>query len=66
MHASDRLHSAVWRADERLNREWFRDVREAHVLIERWRSFYNQRHQTPIQARQAWMESRKLELGLTA
>ena len=73
MHASDRLHSAVWRADECLNREWFRDVREARVLIERWRSFYNQRrphsvlgYRTPIQARQAWMESRKLELGLTA
>ncbi|MET0660144.1 MAG: integrase core domain-containing protein, partial [Steroidobacteraceae bacterium] len=67
------LHSAVWRADECLNREWFCDVREARVLIKRWRSSYNQRrphsvlgYRTPIQARRAWMESRKPELGLTA
>lgn len=27
--------------DECLNREWFRDFREARVLIEQWREFYN-------------------------
>ena len=29
--------------DECLNREWFRDLREAKVLIESWRQFYNHR-----------------------
>jgi len=29
--------------DECLNREWFRDLREARVLIEQWREFYNHR-----------------------
>ena len=29
--------------DECLNREWFRDLREAKVLIETWRQFYNHR-----------------------
>jgi transposase InsO family protein len=26
-----------------LNREWFRDLREAKTLIEAWRQFYNNR-----------------------
>jgi transposase InsO family protein len=34
--------------DECLNREWFRDIREARVLIERWREFHN--HQRPHSA----------------
>ena len=29
--------------DECLNREWFRDLREAKTLIEAWRQFYNHR-----------------------
>ena len=29
--------------DECLNREWFRDLREARVLVEQWREFYNHR-----------------------
>lgn len=29
--------------DECLDREWFRDLREAKVLIETWRQFYNHR-----------------------
>ena len=29
--------------DECLNREWFRDLREAKMLIETWREFYNHR-----------------------
>jgi putative transposase len=29
--------------DECLNREWFRDLREAKVLIDSWRQFYNHR-----------------------
>jgi len=46
--------------DECLNREWFRDLREARILIEQWREFYNHRrphsslgNRTPVQARQA-------------
>lgn len=31
--------------DECLNREWFTGRREAKVLIEQWRQFYNQRRQ---------------------
>jgi transposase InsO family protein len=27
--------------DECLNRAWFRDLREAKILIETWRQFYN-------------------------
>ena len=34
--------------DECLNREWFRDLREARLLIESWRQFYN--HQRPHSA----------------
>jgi transposase InsO family protein len=44
--------------DECLNREWFRTLREAQVLIERWRRFYNEQrphsalgYRTPVQAR---------------
>ncbi len=29
--------------DELLNREWFRTLAEAKVLIEAWRQFYNER-----------------------
>ena len=29
--------------DECLNREWFRDLREARAVIEAWREFYNHR-----------------------
>jgi transposase InsO family protein len=29
--------------DECLNREWFRDLRDARVVIEAWRQFYNHR-----------------------
>jgi putative transposase len=56
--------------DECLNREWFRDLREARVLIEQWREFYNHRRPhsalgnlTPVQARQ---EAAKIESRLTA
>ncbi len=45
--------------DECLNREWFRDAREAKVIVERWRSFYNHQrphsalgYRTPAKARQ--------------
>lgn len=34
--------------DECLNREWFRDLREARMVIEAWRQFYN--HQRPHSA----------------
>lgn len=56
--------------DECLNREWFRDLREARVLIEQWRAFYNQRrphsslgNRTPVQARQ---EALRMKPRLTA
>jgi len=59
--------------DECLNREWFRDIREARVLIERWRQFYNHRrphsalnYRTPAMARQQWIEESKIEPRLTA
>jgi len=56
--------------DECLNREWFRDLREARMLIEQWREFYNHRrphsslgNRTPVQARH---ETLKMEPRLTA
>lgn len=56
--------------DECLNREWFRDLREARILIEQWREFYNQRrphsslgNRSPVQARQ---EALRMEPRLTA
>lgn len=54
---------------ECLNREWFRDLREARVVIEAWRQFYNHQrphsslgYRTPAQAR---LEHDKLCIGLT-
>lgn len=44
--------------DECLNREWFRDLREARAVVESWRQFYNHRrphsalgYRPPVQAR---------------
>jgi len=58
--------------DECLNREWFRDIREARVLIERWRQFYNHErphsalnYRTPAEARQQWLDACNIEQGLT-
>lgn len=58
--------------DECLNREWFRDAREARILIERWRQFYNTerphsslQYRTPAQARQRWNEETNLGTELT-
>jgi putative transposase len=55
--------------DECLNCEWFRTLPEARLLIERWRSFYNERrphsslgNRPPIRAR---LESIKIEHRLT-
>jgi putative transposase len=59
--------------DECLSREWFRDLREARVLIERWRLFYNERrphsalgYRTPAAARKQWTEEAKISQQLTA
>jgi len=59
--------------DECLNREWFLNAREAKVVIERWRHFYNHQrphsalgYRAPAQARQAWIKERNIESGLTA
>lgn len=69
------MKSAFERAlrDECSNREWFRDVREARVLIERWRQIYNHQwphsaldHRAPAEARRQWIEEGKIERGLTA
>jgi len=56
--------------DECLNREWFRDLREARILIEQWRDFYNYRrphsalgYQPPAQARAQYAN---METQLTA
>lgn len=56
--------------DECLNREWFRDLREAKILIEAWRQFYN--HQRPHSAlgyrapATVANRARMIEPGLTA
>ena len=57
---------------ECLNREWFRDVREARVLIEHCRQFYNHQrphsalnYRTPAKARRQWIEEGRIERGLT-
>jgi transposase InsO family protein len=59
--------------DECLNREWFRDAREAKIIIERWRQFYNHQrphsalgYRTPDQARQNWLEKDSINGRLTA
>lgn len=59
--------------DELLNREWFRSRAEARVLIERWRTFYNEqrphsahRYQPPAWVRKTWLETRNIDLRLTA
>jgi transposase InsO family protein len=56
-----------------LDREWFRNIHEARVLIEQWRQFYNHRrphsalgYKTPSQARQRWLSQDKIDVGLTA
>ena len=55
--------------DECLNREWFRDLREARMVIEHWREFYNHRrphsalgYRPPAQARARYD---KIEAQLT-
>lgn len=59
--------------DECLNREWFLDVRQARILIERWRQFYNHQrphsaldYRTPAEARQQWIDEGNIEQRLTA
>ena len=59
--------------DECLNREWFRDIREARVVIERWRQFYNchrphsaLRYRTPMETRQQWINEGNIDPRLTA
>lgn len=59
--------------DECLNREWFKDLLEARVLIEGWRQFYNHQrphsaigYRTPAQARIQWQHQATMQLGLTS
>lgn len=59
--------------DECLNREWFRDTREARIIVERWRQFCNQQrphsalgYRTPQQARQSWIDQSNIGEKLTA
>ncbi len=59
--------------DECLNREWFRDAREAKIVVERWRSFYNHQrphsalsYRTPAETRQDWMQRSRIRERLTA
>lgn len=59
--------------DECLTREWFRDLREARILIERWRHFYNHQrphsalaYRTPAAVRQEWLNGTMLATNLTA
>lgn len=58
--------------DELLNREWFGNRREAKVLIEQWRQFYNERrphsahgYQPPALVRRNWSEADMMATGLT-
>ncbi|MBB3195856.1 hypothetical protein FHS28_003262 [Roseateles terrae] len=50
--------------DELLNRDWFRTLTEAKVLIEAWPQFYNDRrphnalgHRTPAAVRREWSDT---------
>jgi transposase InsO family protein len=59
--------------DECLNREWFRDAREAKIIIEKGRHFHNHQrphsalgYRTPAQARQAALEASTISHRLTA
>ena len=59
--------------DECLNREWFLNAREAKVVVERWRHFYNHQrphsalgYRAPAQARQRWIKERNIVPSLTA
>lgn len=59
--------------DECLSREWFRDLREARVLIERWRRFYNERrphsalgYLTPAAVRRRSLDQAMITQSLTA
>lgn len=58
--------------DECLSPEWFRDLREARVLIERWREFYNHRrphsalgNRTPAAVRRDWLNPSMIKQPLT-
>jgi len=59
--------------EELLNREWFRSLTEACVLIERWRRFYNEHrphsahgYRPPEYVRRDWQENATIESRLTA
>jgi putative transposase len=59
--------------DECLNREWFNNVREAKIIIECWRQFYNQErphsalnYKTPREARQRWLNEGNIGPVLTS
>lgn len=59
--------------DECLNREWFRDAREARIVIEKWRYFYNHQrphsalgYRTPAKARQVALDGSNIDHRLTA
>lgn len=59
--------------DELLNREWFRTLAEAKVLIEAWRQFYNERrphsalvYRPPATVRRAWSDTDNITARLTA
>lgn len=59
--------------DELLNREWFRSLAEAKVIIERWRLSTTSvgphsahRHRPPATVRRAWLDSDNIDARLTA
>ncbi len=59
--------------DELLNREWFRTLAEAKVLIEAWRQFYNERrphsalgYRPPATVRREWSDTDNITPRLTA
>ena len=59
--------------DELLNREWFRRLAEAKVLIEDWCQFYNERrphsalgYRPPAAMRREWTDTDYITSRLTA
>lgn len=59
--------------NECLSREWFRDLREARIQIERWRTFYNRQrphsalgYRTRVAARTQWLNDAMIHQALTA
>jgi putative transposase len=63
---AESFHSRL--RDECLNREWFHNVREARVVVETFRRYYNQErphsslgYRTPLEFQAAWQEQQRTQ-----